>query len=108
MYAFTRNDEKLFHFKTEGHWVAYIPMMLADISPEALDFLSTVDVLVMPGAKTMHQVIEKIEPRLLITYGDAAQEIAHALGVAETVPVPKYKLKDADLSSEKTGCIILG
>lgn len=108
MYAFDRNDERLYHFRTEGYWIAYVPSLLSDVTPEALDFLGSVDVLVMPGAKSMQQVVEKIEPRLLVTYGDTAQEIAHSLGVAETTPLAKYKMKDADLSSEKTGCVILG
>lgn len=108
MYAFARNDEKLFHFKVEGHWVAYIPTLLTDISPEALDFLGSVDVLVMPGAKSMQPVVEKVEPRLLVTYGDTAQEIGHVLWLADTTPLAKYKMKEADLSSEKTGCVILG
>lgn len=108
MYAFSRNDEKLYHFKTEGYWVAYIPTLLADISPEALDFLGSIDVLVMPGAKSMQPVVEKVEPRLLVTYGDTAQEIGHVLGLADTTPLAKYKMKEADLSSEKTGCVILG
>jgi len=46
-----KNDEKLYHFRTEGYWIAYIPSILTDISPEALDFLGTIDVLVMPVAK---------------------------------------------------------
>lgn len=79
MYAFEQNDERLYHFRVEGYWVAYIPALLSDITAEALDFLGSVDVLVMPGAKSMHGVVEKVEPRLLVTYGDTAQEIAHAL-----------------------------
>ncbi len=108
MYAFERNDEKLYHFRTEWYWVVYIPTLLTDISPEALDFLWSVDVLVMPGAKSMHQVVEKVEPRLLMTYGDTAQEIGHILGLADTTFLAKYRLKESDLSSEKTGCVILG
>lgn len=53
MYSWHKNDEKLYHFRTEGYWIAYIPTLLSDISPEALDFLGSVDVLVMPGAKSM-------------------------------------------------------
>jgi hypothetical protein len=106
MYAWHKNDEKLYHFRTEGYWIAYIPKLLTDISPEALDFLGSVDVLVMPGAKSMQNVLEKVEPRMIITYGELAHEIATPLGAIEVVP--KYKLKEADLSSEKTGCVVLG
>lgn len=106
MYAWQRNDENLYHFRVEGHWIAYIPQMLTDISSEALDFLGTVDILIMPGSKLMQWVLEKIEPRLLVTYGDMAHEIATPLGMTEVTP--KYKLREADLSSDKTGCIVLG
>jgi hypothetical protein len=106
MYAWQKNDERLYHFRTEGYWIAYIPALLADISPEALDFLGSVDVLVMPGAKSMQAVLEKVEPRMIVTYGESSHEIATPLGTSEVVP--KYKLKEADLSSDKTGCIVLG
>ncbi len=105
MYAFEKNDEKLFHFRAEGYWIAYIPTLQSDISADALEFLGNVDVLVMPGAKSMHPVMEKIEPRLLVTYGESAHEISLILAAPE--PVSKYKLKEADLSSEKTGCVVL-
>ena len=107
MYAFLKNDEKLYHFRTEGYWIAYIPQILTDVSTEALDFLGGVDILVMPGAKVMQGALEKIEPELLVTYGETAREIALALGTTGEV-VAKYKLKDADLSMEKTACVILG
>lgn len=107
MYAFSKNDEKLYHFRTEGYWIAYIPQILTDVSTEALDFLGGVDILVMPGAKIMQPALEKVEPELLVTYGESASEIALALGTTGEV-IAKYKLKDADLSMEKTACIILG
>jgi Beta-lactamase superfamily domain len=106
MYAWEKNDEKLYHFRTEGYWIAYIPDLLTDISADGLDFLSTIDILVMPGAKSMQHVMEKIEPRLLITYGDTAHEIATPLGYIDA-PLLRYRLKDADLSSDKTGCVVL-
>ena len=107
MYAFSKNDERLYHFRTEGYWIAYIPTLINDISTEALDFLGGIDILVMPGAKSMQPTLEKVEPELLVTYGESANEIALALGSLSEV-VPKYKLKDADLSMEKTTCIIIG
>ncbi len=107
MYSFAKNDEKLYHFRSEGYWIAYIPNIISDISTEALDFLGGVDILIMPGAKSMQPTLEKVEPELLVTYGDTATEIAVILG-STTEVVSKYKLKDADLSMEKTTCVILG
>lgn len=39
MYVWQKDDVRLYHFRVEGYWIAYIPTLLADISPEALDFL---------------------------------------------------------------------
>ena len=39
MYSFSKNDEKLYHFRSEGYWIAYIPNIISDISTDALDFL---------------------------------------------------------------------
>lgn len=105
MYAFSRNEEQLFHFRVEGYWIAYIPKPLTDISSEALDFLWTVDILVMPGTMGVQNMIEKIEPRLIVAYGELASQIGILFSAGE--PVTKYKLKESDLSSEKTGCIIM-
>jgi hypothetical protein len=107
MYAYAKNDEKLYHFRVDGYWIAYVPAPIIDISAEALDFLGTVDILIMSGSKVVQNTIEKIEPRFLVTYGEMAHEIATPLGYNEA-PISKYKLKDADLSSDKTGCVILG
>lgn len=106
MYSFEHDDERLYHFRVEGYWIAYVPSLLTDITTAGLDFLGTVDVLVMPGSKAMNAVLEKIEPRLLVTYGDASSEISTILcGTYE--PTHKYKFRSSDLSSEKTGCIAL-
>jgi hypothetical protein len=51
-------------------------------------------------------MIEKIEPRLIVAYGEGAHEIGTHLGVVEE-PERKHKLKDTDLSADKTNCIIL-
>ncbi|MBC7498116.1 hypothetical protein H7170_00570 [Candidatus Gracilibacteria bacterium] len=106
MYAFNKNDERLYHFRTEGYWIAYIPTLLADISTEALDFLGGIDILIMPGSKSIQPTVEKIEPGLLITYDEGASEIALVLGSINE-PTSKYRFKDADLSTEKTTCVVM-
>ncbi|MDD2693487.1 MAG: hypothetical protein PHY14_00975 [Candidatus Gracilibacteria bacterium] len=107
LYVHAENGVNYYHFRVEGYWIAYIPALVTEISGDILEFLGNVDVLVMPGAKSMQVVLEKIEPRLLVTYGELAHEIAVALGSSEPA-VTKYKLKEADLSSEKTGCVVMG
>ena len=107
LYVHTENDVNYYHFRVEGYWIAYIPSIIHEISSDALEFLGNIDVLVMPGAKSMQGVLEKIEPRLLVTYGEGAHEIATALGNAEPA-LTKYKLKEADLSNEKAGCVVMG
>ncbi len=107
LYVRTENEQNYYHFRVEGYWVAYIPTLITEISTETLEFLGNIDVLIMPGAKSMQPILEKIEPRLLVTYGESAHEIAVTLGATEPA-VMKYRLKEADLSSEKTGCVVMG
>lgn len=68
---------------------------------EALDFLGGVDILVMPGAKVMQGALEKIEPELLVTYGETASEIALALGTTGEVVAKCRDFKDAHSSYGK-------
>jgi hypothetical protein len=60
----------------------------------------------MPGARTMQPTLEKIEPGLLITYGDTANEISVVLGSVNE-PTSKYRFKDGDLSMEKITCVVM-
>lgn len=107
LYVQSENDVSYYHFRVEGYWIVYIPTVVTDISGDILEFLGNIDVLVMPGARSIQALIEKLEPRLLVTYGEWAHEVALALGSSEPA-VMKYKLKEADLSSEKTGCVVMG
>lgn len=107
LYVHRENGVLISHFRVEGYWIVSIPTVISDISWELLESLGNVDVLIMPGAKSLIPLLEKIEPRLLVTYGESAHEVAVTLGVTEP-PVVKYKMKEADLSSEKTGCVVMG
>lgn len=60
----------------------------------------------MPTTKASVPLIEKIEPRMIVTYGESAYELSTHMGISEA-PVQKYKLKEADLSLEKTSCVIM-
>ncbi len=107
LYVHTDNEVNYYHFRVEGYWIAYIPLVITEISSDILEFLGNIDILVMPGAKSMQGVLEKIEPRRIVTYGESAHEIATALGKVEPA-IAKYKFKEADLSNEKTGCVVMG
>lgn len=61
----------------------------------------------MPTGKVSIPLIEKIEPRLIVTYGESARELAMHMGISEP-PVQKYRFKEADLSLEKAGCVVMG
>ena len=53
--------------------------MVTDLTAEQLDFLSDLDLLIMPTSKLTQPLLEKIEPSTLVTYGETAQELATAL-----------------------------
>ena len=80
---------------------------MADLTPPELDFLGDLDVLIMPTGKGSIPLIEKIEPRMIVTYGETAHELATHMGISEP-PVLKYRLKEADLSGERMGCVVMG
>lgn len=61
----------------------------------------------MPTSKLSVPLIEKIESRMIVTYGESAHELATHMGISE-LPLQKYKLKEADLALEKTGCVVMG
>lgn len=106
LYVHRENGVLISHFRAEGYWIVSIPTVISDISGELLESLGNVDVLIMPGSKSLIPILEKFEPRLLVTYWESAHELALSLSVTEP-PVMKYKMKEADLSSEKTWCVIM-
>lgn len=104
-YSHEKNDLRIYQIRIEGNSVGYIANSVNDLSAEELDFLGDLDILIMPTSKLSVPVIEKIEPRLVVTYGELAHELATHMGISES-PVSKYKIKESDLSAEKTGCIV--
>lgn len=106
-YAHELPELRIYQMRVEGYTVGYIPNIVSELSAEQLDFLWDLDVLVMPTSKGSIALLEKIEPSFLITYGETAHEFATAVGVAEP-QVTKYKLREADLSGEKMGVVVMG
>ena len=106
-YAHELAEVRIYQMRVEWYTLGYIPEMVTDLTAEQLDFLSDLDLLIMPTSKLTQPLLEKIEPSTLVTYGETAQELATALWVSEP-PVQKFKLKDSDLSHEKMSVIVLG
>ena len=95
------------HFRVENLWCLALPISNLELSQELLEFIGNVDVLLFPGNKESVSMIEKIDPRLLIIYGDSAQELSVALGHNIEV-TSRYKFKESELSPDRTACVILG
>ena len=106
-YAHEFADVRIYQMRIEGYTVGYLSNNLQDLSSEQLDFLWDLDVLVMPTSKSSIPLLEKIEPCFLITYGETAHELATSMGFSEP-QVSKYKLREADLSGEKMGVVVMG
>lgn len=104
-YSHEKNDLRIYQIRVEWKSVGYISSVVVDLSSEELDFLGDLDILIMPTSKLSVPLIEKIEPRLVVTYGDTAHELATHMGISEP-PVSKYKIKESDLSMEKTSCLV--
>lgn len=98
---------RLAHFRVEGYWCGYMSDIPESMSGDMLDFFGQLDILFAPIEKKHQSLLEQIEPRLLVSYGGGACEMPQVLGVSCEV-VSQYRLKSGDISSEKTGLVILG
>jgi len=105
LHVLEREEHFYYEMRVDGYSVGYIAHEVQEVSPEVLDFFGDIDILVIPGSKAVHPVVEKIEPRLIATFGPNAHELGVLMGVSD-LPVQKYKLKDADMATEKTPCIV--
>jgi Beta-lactamase superfamily domain len=105
-YTHTEDETLIYHITAEGYKIWYVPTLVSDLSASTLEFLGDIDILVMPSAKGSVPVIEKIEPRLIVTYGETAHELATHMGISEP-PMQKYRVKEADLSLDKAGCVVM-
>ncbi|PID83699.1 hypothetical protein CSB09_04805 [Candidatus Gracilibacteria bacterium] len=106
LYVKQWNQKWVYHFRVEGYWIAYIPDFVTEIDSDTINFLGQIDILVMPAGKSSQKVIEQIEPKMLVTYGEKASEVPALFG-ENFEPVTKYKVKASDISVEKTSCVTL-
>jgi len=85
-----------------------------DITPEELESLETVDVLILPvsddyiDAKTAESLTKKIEPRIVVPVGNQSASFLELMGVSKEVPPqPKAKIEKSSLPIDKTEVINL-
>ena len=97
---------RYFYFRTEGKWLGYIPALPLEFDPDTLDFFGQLDVLVAPIGKKDHKLLDVIEPRLLVSFGEVACELPQTLGYS-CEPMDSYKFKESDLSEEKMWLVVL-
>ncbi len=95
------------HLRVEGYWIAYINMPKIELNPTLLEFLWSVDILVIPGSKESVWMIEQIDPRSIIAYWPQWHELSTSLGHS-IESLDRWKLKETDLNTDKTACILIG
>lgn len=75
--------------------VAYLPESTEDLTSDMISFLGDVDVLILPGKKTLQKIVETVDPRVVLPYGEALSAFFGAFG--QTVePLNKKNLKVTD------------
>jgi hypothetical protein len=106
MYLREYNGLQYYHFRVEGYWMGYIPVLPEEIDGDTVDFLGQLDILIAPVGKKDQKLLDVIEPRLLIAYGTSACEMPQALGYGSEMS-DGYKFRAGDLSDEKMGLVVL-
>lgn len=105
---YVREDQKIHYymFRVEGFWIGYIPEIPTEIDAKIFDFFGQLDVLVAPFSKTEQKFLEQIEPKMLVTFAPTGSDLVAVLG-AEIASGNNYKLKNQDISQDKTSLVIL-
>lgn len=107
MYVKEVDMVRYYYFRVEWYWVAYIPVIPQwEMDSKILDFFGQLDILVAPFSISEKKLLEQIEPRMLVTFSEKANDLVWLFG-AESYRGDSYKLKSQDISSEKTALIIL-
>lgn len=94
-------DEKLFYaIHTEQKLIMVIFEEVAEIKPELLEFFGDVDVLAVVWSKNMNKLVENIETRVVIPFGEGKDILLNVLGQHKE-EIPVFKLKN-DFWDENT------
>lgn len=108
IYAQDFEDIRFFMFRVEGFWIGYFSQIpTVELPSKIFDFLGNVDILLAPFGKKEQVLLEQIEPKMLVSFGENASELVPVLG-QEISSGNSYKLKAQDLSQDKTSFVILG
>jgi L-ascorbate metabolism protein UlaG (beta-lactamase superfamily) len=117
-------DHRIFRFEIEGVHLAHLGALNRSLNNEELEALNNVDVLMIPvgggrvlSAKLANEVIEQLEPRMVIPMTFAADGLKESLGSVESFcktigvtpkeAVNKLKITKRDLPEEDMQVVTL-
>ena len=89
-----------------GRKITYLPSSIDAITSDMITKIGDVDVLIIAGVKALKEVVEKIEPNVLLPYGPSRSTLLGAFGQTEE-PLVKKVLKVADYDGEQMLCLSL-
>ncbi len=97
---------RYYHFRVEGYWLGYMPVLPEEMDGDSVDFFGQLDILIAPVGKKNQKPLNLLEPRLLIAYGEAACELPQTLGYSCEVS-NSYRFRAGDLSDDKMALVVL-
>ena len=92
--------------RTENRNIAYLPKGVKEVTEEVVDFLGSIDILVMGGSKENQKTFENLEARVLVPLGENRTELLTVLGQSPET-MAKYKTKEADFDGDRTVFVLL-
>lgn len=119
-----KGQNTIFRFEMEGISIVHLGDLAHPLSPEVIEKLATVDILMIPvgggdalNYKEAIDVINEIEPRIVIpmhyqipgqkTKLDGVEKFAKEMGVSAAATEDKFKIVKKELPEENTKTIIL-
>ena len=98
-----RIDGILIHeLQVERKIVGYIPASVTEASEWIIAFFDNLDILLVSGSKNDNKILEALESRVVIPYGESRDSFLQSVGQSELEAIEKYKSKEADFGGETT------
>lgn len=94
-------DSQVLRFTAGDHTILYLPDSIESLTSDMTQFAGDVDILIVPGKKDLHKVIESIDARVVVPYGPSKSGLFAAFGQS-LEEESKRTLKVADFDDEKT------